>query len=82
MENAIDKLMWEYTQKITACDALLGEISVKKSSLRRKIRDEPDKCSDEQEELLTIKKEEIRLDAQRQCYVQAKHDFDSLLDKL
>jgi hypothetical protein len=33
-------------------------------------------------ELQSIKNDEIRIEAQRQAYVQAKHDFDSLLDSL
>ena len=82
MEDMIEKKVFEYKQKISNCDNLLDECSARKGYLRNRIKDKGDKATGEQFELASIKAEEVKLETQRQCYVQAMHDFDSLLDLL
>ena len=82
MEGVIEKKVFEYKQKISNCDNSLGEAAARKGYLRNRIKDKGDKATGEQFELVSIKLHETKLETQRQCYVQAMHDFDSLLDWL
>ena len=71
MKEEIEKMKSQYDLKIEDCDKLIN-------SFRRDIaidrRSGNDKGAD------SLRKERAIFQARRQAYVQAKYDFDSLLD--
>lgn len=71
MEEAIRKLLAEYDRKIDVCDQQLDDSLLRKHAARH--RDDPDSVGDE------LKTQAI-VNAQKQAYIQAKCDIDSLLD--
>lgn len=83
MKTAIEKIILEYRAKIRDVDTLLETAHNRKDYLRDRYRNKTgDEGASVMEELSSVRKEEIKLNAQRQCYVQAVHDFDSLLDEV
>ena len=82
MTDAIERKIWEYHGKINDCDKKIGGLSSRKNVIRRRLRSEEGGSEEDQYELESIKRDEIRVEAQRQAYVQANHDFDSLLDEI
>ena len=71
MEAEINKMKDEYEFKIQDCDEII-------SSYRKKIAANRKSGNDEESEHL--RKDRAIEQAKRQAYVQAKYDFDSLLD--
>ena len=71
METEIDKMKKHYDLKIEDCDTLIN--AARKSITLNRKGGHPDIVEE-------IKKQRDIKQAQRQAYVQAKYDFDSLLD--
>jgi len=71
MLNEISKLLVEYQLKINDCDTLLDH----KYGLIGKSRHEKN-----HENVAALRKEQAIIRAQKQAYVQAKADIDSLID--
>lgn len=71
MKEEIEKLMSEYDLKIENCDILIEHIS---DSIR-KYRSETNKGI-----VNSFRKDRAIEQSKRQAYVQAKYDFDGLLD--
>jgi len=69
MIEDIEKMMLEYDRKIEDCDTQIRHQRKAISICRRS----DENCSQ-------LRKERAIVQAQRQCYVQAKYDFDSLID--
>ncbi len=81
MESLIRKHIDEYQSKITDCDRKLKAIEAEKISLRERVPGGSEiGVAWHMNELSSIYKDEAGIKIQRQCYVQAMHDFDSLLD--
>jgi len=73
MKNSIEKLINEYAMKIQMCDKVIHGLEETKRIARREKFIEDSK---------RIRGELQVVYAQRQSYVQAKVDIDSLLDNL
>ena len=73
MEDKIERIISEYERKISICDELLRIDLVKKRVARRE---------NDLEGVESFVKSIAIKNAQRQAYVQAIVDFDSLLDEL
>lgn len=71
MKEHIEKMIAEYKAKLNDTDVLLD---VAGESIRR------DRKANNKDLYMIHRKEQAALFAQRQCYVQAIADFDSLLD--
>ena len=71
MKSAIEQFISEYSTKVDNCDVLIN----KHESDVRTYRQANDKAA-----ITGARKELTHLLAQRQAYVQAGADFDSLLD--
>ena len=71
MEEEIEKMKTLYDLKIANCDKAIEQDRKAISICRKQKRDEDAVC---------IRKSRAISQAQRQGYVQAKYDFDSLLD--
>ena len=82
MESSIRKKITEYRNKIADCDKILEGLRFEKNGLRNKRRGADSiKGTNAEFQLNSMKKEESIVEARRQCFVQAMHDFDSLLDE-
>lgn len=75
-EKAIEKLKIDYDNKISDCDKLIKN---SRKILGRLRRGEFETTEDDH---FLIKKEHAVTQAQRQAYVQAKCDIDSIIDHL
>lgn len=73
IKKEIEKQISDYEQKIAECDVLIDGLKAE----RRLFRSYNDTNS-----VKSVSKELAVKQAQRQAYVQAKSDFDSLLDFL
>ena len=71
MEEEIEKLKSQYDMKISNCDKSIQADRKAIAICRKQKRDE---------DADLIRKNRAITQAQRQAYVQAKYDFDSLLD--
>lgn len=69
INEAIEKLIKEYKDKVNDCDTALDNIALKKTDAR----------ANNQNELDYLLKEEVVKQAQKQAYAQAQKDFESLL---
>ena len=69
IEEAIDSLKSEYRKKEDNCTVLLNSLNEEIRQGRRIGKD-----------YTQLRKEQARLSAQKQAYVQAFYDIDSLLD--
>jgi len=73
MENQIEKLTCEYEDKIGTCDDQIRNCVIRKSTARR---------NGNKRDVDDLSREVAIISAQRQAFVQAKVDIDSLLDHL
>tara|TARA_R110002096_G_scaffold215109_1_gene402856 strand:- start:33 stop:254 length:222 start_codon:yes stop_codon:yes gene_type:complete len=73
MKEAIEYLIEQYKQKEKDCDTLLSVIAKRITEYRR---------SGDEISIQTQRREQAILFAQRQAYVQARADIDSLIDYL
>tara|TARA_R110000787_G_scaffold285086_1_gene399803 strand:+ start:216 stop:437 length:222 start_codon:yes stop_codon:yes gene_type:complete len=71
MEQAIEKMKAEYDLKIDDCDKMIGILRVNIAANRRDLQGQGND---------TLRVDRAIEQAKRQAYVQAKYDFDSLLD--
>ncbi len=71
MLEAIEKMMLDYDLKIEDCDKMIRHQRKAITICRRSNED----CEE-------LRKERAIKQAKRQCYVQAKYDFDSLIDSI
>lgn len=71
VKQKIEKSIAEYSLKAGDCDKLLASLQIRIISERKAGNDTND-----------LRKEQAVLFAQRQAYIQASVDFDSLLDYL
>lgn len=71
MNTAISKMKADYELKIEGCDKLISHLRISIATNRRNGREDKNK---------DLRKERAIEQAKRQAYVQAKYDFDSLLD--
>jgi hypothetical protein len=78
MLESIKKMMNEYDLKIADCDKLIDS---QRKAIKVMRRDKSE-CPKLMKELSDMRKDRAITQAQRQCYVQAKYDFDSLIDDL
>ena len=80
MENSIKKMIKEYDEKIKVEDILLKLVD-NRISIMKKERD----CQFDKWAIMDlgdVREERHIINARRQAYVQAKSDFDSLLDNI
>ena len=75
IRKGIEKLIKDYDSKISDCDTL---IKTQRKGLSKYRRGE--NTSEDEDDRKAILKERAIAQAQRQAYVQAKYDIDSLLD--
>ena len=71
MKTEIEKLKTDYELKIKNCDILIDHTSESIKTYRSK---------DNKDLINSFRKDRAIEQAKRQAYVQAKYDFDSLLD--
>ena len=71
MIQAIEKMKAEYDLKIDDCDKLISILRVNITANRRDLQGQGND---------TLRVDRAIEQAKRQAYVQAKYDFDSLLD--
>jgi hypothetical protein len=71
MEIEVEKMKAQYDVKIESCDKMIEHL--------RKVISENRRTGNEGENE-SFRKDRAINQAKRQCYVQAKYDFDSLLD--
>lgn len=71
METEIEKMKAHYDLKIETCDKQIKQARTAIAICRKQNRDD---------ESLSLRKDRAEIQARRQAYVQAKYDFDSLLD--
>ena len=69
MLEEIERLKRQYDLKIADCDKLIEHS-------RKQLAD----CRKNNEDSSSLRREAATERAKRQCYVQAKYDFDSLID--
>ena len=75
IRKGIAKLIKDYDSKISDCDTLIETQRKVLSKYRR-----GENTSEDEDDRKAILKERAIAQAQRQTYVQAKYDIDSLLD--
>lgn len=74
MNIEIDKLVYEYNEKIADREVLLEELNTNITKLRR------DTSSKGLEDITELRAQRAVQEARKQAYITAKHDFLSLLD--
>jgi len=71
MNTAISKMKADYDRKLEDCDKLISHLRIQISTNRRNGHDQENE---------TLRRDRAIEQAKRQAYMQAKYDFDSLLD--
>ncbi len=71
MKSEIEKMKAHYDIKISGCDKVIEHLRKAIAICRKQNRND---------ESVSLRKDRAIEQAKRQCYVQAKYDFDSLMD--